>query len=194
MKLISFFFTPIFFFFCKLGLLSVTFLWERLRVNHFFFFTMWVYQIRSGNSDAKKKQKTKQEARHNQTWIMFNQNPDSTFDFKKNQDSIKKFRITIVGIRFKPIPWSVPLVRDTAMNRNKFWTENKHWEFSSGSTLLRSNSLRPLFLEFTCKIFFYRVVSGSFFPTPFLFSSFSFYRFLGGERGKCINYAWPNIP
>ena len=25
----------------------------------------------------------------------FNQNPDSTFDFKKNQDSIKKFRITI---------------------------------------------------------------------------------------------------
>ena len=26
---------------------------------------------------------------------MFNQNPDSTFDFKKNQDSIYKFRITI---------------------------------------------------------------------------------------------------
>ena len=26
---------------------------------------------------------------------MFNQNPDSTFNFKKNQDSIKKFRITI---------------------------------------------------------------------------------------------------
>ena len=26
---------------------------------------------------------------------MFNQNPDSTFDYKKNQDSIKKFRFMI---------------------------------------------------------------------------------------------------
>ena len=60
-----------------------------------FLFTSWAYQIRNENSDAQKKQKTKQEARHNQTRILFNQNPDSNFDFKKNQDSIKKFRITI---------------------------------------------------------------------------------------------------
>ena len=82
------------FYFCKLGLLSVTFLWGRLRVN-LFFFTMWAYQIRNENSDAQKKQKTKEEAGHKHTSIIFNQNPDSTFDFKKNQDSIKKFRITI---------------------------------------------------------------------------------------------------
>ena len=48
-----------------------------------FFFTMWEYQIRNANLDAQKKQKTKEEAGDNQTWIMFNQNPDSTFDFKK---------------------------------------------------------------------------------------------------------------
>ena len=57
---------------------------------------MLVYQIRNGNSDEQKKQKTKEEAGHNHTWIMFNQNPDSNFDFKKNQDLIKKFRITIM--------------------------------------------------------------------------------------------------
>ena len=44
---------------------------------------MWAYQIRNGNSDAEKKLKTKEEAGHNQTSIMFNQNPDSTFDFQK---------------------------------------------------------------------------------------------------------------
>ena len=56
---------------------------------------MWAYQLRNENLDAHKKQKTKEEAGHNQTSIMFNQNPDSTFDFQKNQDSIKKFRIMI---------------------------------------------------------------------------------------------------
>ena len=85
----EFFFLRQFFFF-KLGLLSVTFLRGRLRVNPFFF-TMWAYQIRNGNSDAEKKLKTKHEARHNQTSVMFNQIPDSTFDFTKNKDSIKKF-------------------------------------------------------------------------------------------------------
>ena len=51
---------------------------------------MWAYQTRNENSDAQKRKKTKEEAGHKQTSIMF-----STFDFKKNQDSIKKFRITI---------------------------------------------------------------------------------------------------
>ena len=64
----NFYFQSNIFFFCKLGLLSVTFLWGRLWVNTcFFFFTIWAYQIRNGKSDAQKKQKRKQEARHNQT-------------------------------------------------------------------------------------------------------------------------------
>ena len=43
-------------------------LWKASGKPFFFFLsTSWAYQIRNENSDAQKKQKMKQEARHNQT-------------------------------------------------------------------------------------------------------------------------------
>ena len=62
-----FFETNFYFYFGTLGLLSVTFLWGKASGKPFFFFTMWAYQIREGNLGGQKKQKRKQEARHNKT-------------------------------------------------------------------------------------------------------------------------------
>ena len=58
---------PFFFsFFCKLGLLIITFLWGRLRVNLFFFLHCGRAKLET-ETQTHKRNRTKQEARHNQT-------------------------------------------------------------------------------------------------------------------------------
>ena len=86
---------PKFFFFVNWACWLSRFYVEGFGKPFFFFLHRGRTKLETKIQTHKRNRKRNKKQDTNETWIMFNQNPDSTFDFKKNQDSIKKFGITI---------------------------------------------------------------------------------------------------